>query len=81
MLAPTLPTLSELQPHLDKLNAHPGSIVLIAIETLETQNYPRIGVAWLSAAERKDLRAGLTKARKRRQLAISTQPLPNESKP
>jgi hypothetical protein len=57
MIPPTFPSTEQLQPELEKLEAHPGSIVLLAIEPAEAHsNFCRVTVAWLSADERKALR-------------------------
>ena len=38
MIAPVLPTVSDLEPWISKLEQHPGSIVLLALETFQTRN-------------------------------------------
>jgi hypothetical protein len=67
MIHPTLPPISELQPHLDKLEANQGSVVLIAIEVPEVCNFSRVTVGWFSKGERDALRKALLKARAKRQ--------------
>lgn len=66
VIPPTLPSLEELEPLLQKLAAQPGSIVLVAFESFQDRNDCRVSYAWLSAAERKVLRMALERARKRR---------------
>jgi len=66
VIPPALPTACELQTQLDKLEASPGSVLLIAIELPSNQNYCRTTWAWLSAAERQTLKRSLTTARKKR---------------
>lgn len=66
MIVPTLPPTAELQPHLDRLERNPGSIILLAIEVPEVCNFARVTVGWFDAEERKALRAALERARKKR---------------
>jgi uncharacterized membrane protein len=68
MIFPRLPRPTELAPYLQKLEAHPGSIVLVAFEVPGTCNYARCTAAWLSWEERKTLKAALERARRRRSL-------------
>ena len=53
MIAPTWPTPQELQPALEKLEANPGSVVLIAVELAEavatSPGAPGVGSAVRSA--------------------------------
>ena len=63
----TFPSPEQLQPLLEKVESHPGSIVLLAIEQPEVCNFCRVTVAWLSADERKALRRALEVCRRRRQ--------------
>ena len=67
MIPPTWPSAAELQPALDKLEAHPGSLVLLAIEQPEVCNFCRVTFAWLSADERKALRRALEVCRRKRE--------------
>ena len=67
MIPPTLPSVCELQTQLDKLEACPGSVLLIAVELPSNQNFHRVTWAWISAAERKTLKRSLTTARKKRE--------------
>jgi hypothetical protein len=67
MIAPKLPRPAELRPYLQKLEAHPGSVILVAIEQPEVCNFARCTCAWLSREERKALRIALEAARKRRE--------------
>ena len=53
MIPPKLPTIADLREQLKKLEANPGSIVLIALESFETRNDCRVTTSWLSAEERK----------------------------
>lgn len=66
MIPPTLPSLEELEPLLQKLALQPGSIVLVAFESFQDRNDCRVSYAWLSAAERRVLRTALERERKRR---------------
>ena len=62
-----LPNVADLQSHLDRLEANPGSVILLAIEMAEPRcNFTRCTCAWLSKAERKALRLALERARKTR---------------
>jgi hypothetical protein len=67
MLDPILPGLEQLKPWLSRLDANAGSVVLIALESFETRNDCRVTIGWLSKEERKSLKAGLERARRRRQ--------------
>ena len=67
MINPILPTIEELRPQLDRLEANPGSVILLAIEQPEVCNFGRCTVAWLSWEERKTLRTALENARKKRE--------------
>jgi len=67
MIAPTLPTLSDLQPQLDKLETLPGSVLLIAIEAPSNQNFHRVTTGCLNADERKALRRALSNAMRKRE--------------
>jgi hypothetical protein len=67
MIPPTLPTTEELKPHLDRLERTPGSVLLIALELPESQNFARVGIGFFDDAERKALHAALTRCRKRRE--------------
>ena len=69
MIPPRFPDPTELQPLLEKLEAHPGSVVLLAIEQPEVCNFCRVTVAWLRADERKALRRALEACRRKRQKA------------
>lgn len=75
MIALTLPTVEQLQSSLDKLTAHPGSVILIAVTIptaesgMTTQNYPEVGTAWFNKAEADGLRAALKRVRLKRQKA------------
>lgn len=80
MIAPTLPSLEQLRPSLDKLQSETGSVVLIAIswprskDSQECQNYPDVQTAWLSKDETDALRTSLTKAKAKRKLTQNPQP-------
>ena len=67
MIPPELPGPHELAPWIEKLEAHPGSVVLIAIEQPETCNFARCTAAWLSREERKAIRAALERCRRQRE--------------
>ena len=69
MTPPKLPGPSELAPYLQKLEAHPGSIILVAIEVPEVCSFARTTCAWLSREERKALKLALERARKKREQA------------
>ena len=64
MIAPVLPTVSDLEPWISKLEQHPGSIVLLASESFQTRNDSRVTVGWLSPEERMALRAALLRRRR-----------------
>jgi uncharacterized membrane protein len=51
-----------------KLEAAPGSVVLIAVEQPELCNFARCTAAWLSQEDRQALKTALEKARKKRAL-------------
>jgi hypothetical protein len=60
VIAPDLPNAEQLRPALEKLEAVPGSVVLLAIESAEPCcNFCRVTVAWLAPEERKALRRAL----------------------
>ena len=63
-----LPTPRDLAPWIEKLEAAPGSVVLIAVEQPEVCNYARCTAAWLSREERQTLKAALERARRKRAL-------------
>ena len=63
-----LPTPQDLAPWIQKLEAVPGSVVLIAVEQPEVCNFARCTAAWLSREERKTLKTALEKARRKRAL-------------
>ena len=75
MIPATLPSISELQPQLAKLEANSGSVVIIAIEQPEVCKFTRTTWAWLSREERKALRSALAQARKRRHAKPQDYPL------
>ena len=62
-----LPAPHELAPWIEKLEAHPGSVVLIAVEQPEICNLARCTAAWLSREERTELRRALEVCRKQRE--------------
>jgi hypothetical protein len=59
MLEPELPTLERLQPWIKKLREKPGSALVITIEHPLDTNVPAVRFGWLSAEERKLVRAAL----------------------
>jgi DNA excision repair protein ERCC-4 len=67
MIPPTFPSAEQLRPVLEKLEAHPGSLVLVAIEQPEVCNFCRVTWSWLSREERKALRRALEVCRRKRQ--------------
>ena len=70
MIAPLGQTPQELQPALEKLEAHPGSVILVAVESAEARcNFCRVTWAWLSREERKALRRPLEGCRRKREEA------------
>ena len=70
MIEPKLPTADDLKPSLEKLEANPGSVVLIAVELAESHcNFARCSWGWFSGQERKALRRALETARRKRQKA------------
>jgi hypothetical protein len=68
VIEPKIPTVAELKPWLSRLDANPGSVVLIALESFDTRNDCRVTIGWLSKEERQSLKAGLERARRRRQV-------------
>jgi hypothetical protein len=58
------PSREELRPHLHKLVANPGSIVMIAVEIRAGD--PWVGFAWFNSKERNALRKALLAAREKR---------------
>lgn len=67
MNAPKLPTIEELHAQLARLEATPGSVILIAVEyPRETQNFCWATWGFFDAEERKALRAAIIQCRKRR---------------
>ena len=72
MITPKLPGPAELAPWIEKLEAAPGSIVLVAIEVPEVCNFARATCVWLSREERKTLKAALERFRRNRKKANNT---------
>ena len=62
MIPPRFPDPTELQPLLEKLEAYPGSVVLLAIEQPEVCNFCRV-----TFDERKALRRALEVCRRKRE--------------
>jgi hypothetical protein len=62
-----LPAPQDLAPWIEKLEAAPGSVVLIAVEQPEVCNFARCTAAWLSREERTVLRRALERCRKQRE--------------
>jgi hypothetical protein len=76
MIPPTFPSAEQLRPALEKLEAAPGSVVLLAIESAEPCcNFCRVTVAWLAPDERKALRRALEVCRRKRQAEKGLQPV------
>jgi hypothetical protein len=71
-----IPTSHDLTPWLQKLLSHPGSVVIIAIESPLSQNGPRVSTAWLSSQERLAIRKSLTSINAKRK--AKSQPLTSE---
>jgi hypothetical protein len=72
MIAPTLPSVEELHPWLNRLEANPGSVILIPIDQPEEVcNFTRIGWAWFSREEHKKLKQALEAVRLKRGKASS----------
>ena len=69
MIFPRLPGPPELGPLLQKLEGHPGSVVLVAIDQEGTCNFARCTWAWLSREERIVLKGSLERARREREKA------------
>jgi hypothetical protein len=63
MIPPKLPGPAELGPHLDQLERHPGSVILVAIERPEMCNFTRCTAEWLSREERQSLKTALERCR------------------
>lgn len=51
MILPILPTVEDLRPQLDRLEANPGSVILLAIEQPEVCNFARCTGAWPGRAQ------------------------------
>jgi hypothetical protein len=49
----SLPSNEDLAPQLQRLEAESGSVVLIAVPSLETQTFPRATSGFVDAAKRK----------------------------
>jgi hypothetical protein len=56
MLWPDLPDPRELKPWWRKLEAHPGSAIILTIETRAGKERPVVKVGWLSPEERARVR-------------------------
>ena len=59
MLWPDLPHPRDLGAWLRKMEANPGSCVILTIEPRGDSRRPDVRVAWISEAERKKIRASL----------------------
>jgi len=67
MIPPRIPSTEDLQPLLDKLEANPGSMILLAIEwPRQSQNFAQVGTGWFDSDARARLRRALF-AEKRRE--------------
>lgn len=75
-MPPVLPSVEELRPQLDRLEATPGSVILIAVEKPDAQNFPRVTFGFFDAKERKALRAALTRCRKAREKSAGVSATP-----
>jgi hypothetical protein len=58
---PEIPHPRELGAWLRKMEANPGSCVILTIEPRKDEARPDVRVAWISEAERKKIRAALIK--------------------
>jgi hypothetical protein len=67
MITPKLPEPAELKPWFQKLEAHPGSVILVAIEQPEVCNFTRTTWAWLNREERIAVRRALEQCRRKRE--------------
>ena len=69
MIPPELPTIEQLQSQLSRLEANPGSIILIAIEQPERCcNFTR-NMGMVVKRGRQSLKTGLQRTRERRALS------------
>jgi hypothetical protein len=59
MLWPKLPRAEELGAWLRKMEANPGSCVILTIEPRPDSERPDVRAAWISEAERKKIRKAL----------------------
>jgi len=67
MIPLRLPTAEELAPALRKLESEPGSLVIISIQQLETQNYHDVQFAWFNHDDRNAIKRAVDRARSKRQ--------------
>jgi hypothetical protein len=77
MLFPELPDPRDLGPWLRKMEANPGSCVIITIEPRNDGKRPDVRLAWLSGAERKKARRAMIEcniSRGLRDEALLTEP-------
>lgn len=59
MLWPKLPRPEELSAWLRKMEANPGSCIVLTIEPRKGSDRPDVKIAWISEAERKKIRKTL----------------------
>jgi hypothetical protein len=59
MLWPNLPDPRDLKPWWCKLEAHPGSAIILTIEIREGKERPIVKVGWLSPEERARVRKAI----------------------
>jgi hypothetical protein len=73
MLFPILPDSRDLGAWLRKMEANPGSCVILTIEPRKDGGRPDVRVAWISEAERKKIRKSLIEVNISR--GLTSQPL------
>jgi hypothetical protein len=71
----SLPSIEDLQPQFDRLEANPGSVVLLAIEQPGICNFARVTEGWFSKEERKRVQdSSRTRTQKARDKLLQRQP-------
>ena len=68
MIPPHLPSATDLGAEFEKLDADPGSCIVIEIRKAEKEcNFGKVTWAWISKEERAALRSALLKCRRKRE--------------
>lgn len=67
MIPIQFPSSEKLQPMLERLEADPAGVLLLAVTCdPDTRNYFNVQMAFLDGTERRELKAGLTRAKSKR---------------